>query len=222
MSNDLSKLSANYLRFTHSLQSQEKLKASHARELVAALFGYKSHASLMAEKYYPLHRLAEARILVPDIPLIEARRAKLAGLPNDLLPSHDLARSLSTFLKDEGYCAAADVWIYDTLETYVHDVLLLHHQQARIDDELSGVMAETNASFDWLHFDDVTAEDHGDGLAVIASGQYQGEPLDDKPFCGDTLDITVTVTLPRIAGMRGFTGFELEAVGSVNDDWIDP
>ncbi len=46
--------------------------------------------------------------------------------------------------------------------------------------------------------------------------------MDEKPFCGDTLDIVVQVTLPRIAGKRGFYNFEIEAGGSINDDWVDP
>ncbi|EFF9634472.1 hypothetical protein GLS05_24690, partial [Escherichia coli] len=80
MSTDLSKLCADFLRQNHVSQSTEKLKASHARELVAAFFGYKSHAALMAEKTYPLVQLEEAYIFIPDIPLMNDRRSKLNGL----------------------------------------------------------------------------------------------------------------------------------------------
>ncbi len=93
MSTDLSKLCADFLRQNHVSQSTEKLKASHARELVAAFFGYKSHAALMAEKTYPLVQLEEAYIFIPDIPLMNDRRSKLNGLPNDLTQSIDLARA---------------------------------------------------------------------------------------------------------------------------------
>ncbi|WP_411132479.1 hypothetical protein AAFX34_09860 [Vibrio vulnificus] len=221
MSFDLSKLCADFLRQNHASQSTETLKASHARELVAAFFGYKSHAALIAEKTYPLARLQDAYIFIPDISLMNDRRSKLNGLPNDLNPSIDLAKLLSDMLSEEGLCGG-DVWLYDTLETYIVEVLL-PDCQSLIDDQLSGAMAETNAgSFDAPYYDDVQIEDRGDELVAIAKAQYKGEPLDDKPFCGDTLDIVVQVTLPRMAGKRGFYDFELEAGGCVNDDWIDP
>lgn len=221
MSIDLSKLCADFLRQNHTSRSTEKLKASHARELVAAFFGYKSHAALMAEKAYPLDRLEEAYIFVPDIPLMNDRRAKLGGLPDDLTSSIDIAKLLSGMLSDEGLCGG-NIWLYDSLETYIAEVLL-PDCQTLIDDQLSGTMAETNAGFfDSPYYDDVQIEDRGDELVAIAKTQYKGEPLDDKPFCGDTIDMVVQVTLPRIAGKRGFYDFELEVGGSVNDDWVDP
>jgi hypothetical protein len=209
MSIDLSKLCADFLRQNHTSQSIEKLKASHARELVAAFFGYKSHAALMAEKTYPLAQLEEAYIFIPDIPLMNDRRSKLNGLPNDLARSIDLAKLLSDMLADEGLCGG-NVWLYDTLETYIAEVLL-PDCQSLIDDQLSGAMAETNAGFfDAPYYDDVQIEDRGDELVVIAKTQYKGKPLDDKPFCGDILDMVVQVTLPRMAGKRGFYDFELD------------
>lgn len=221
MSIDLSKLCADFLRQNHASKSTEKLKASHARELVAAFFGYKSHAALMSEKTYPLEKLEEAYIFIPDIPLMNERRAKLSGLPNDISPSIEIAKLLSNMITSEGLCGG-DVWLYDTLETYIAEVLL-PNCQALIDDELSGAMAETNAGFyDAPYYEDAQIEDRGDELVAIVKTQYKGEPLDDKPFCGDTLDMVVQVTLPRMAGKRGFYDFELEVGGSVNDDWVDP
>ncbi|HCL9595570.1 TPA: hypothetical protein N2370_005164, partial [Escherichia coli] len=162
MSTDLSKLCADFLRQNHVSQSTEKLKASHARELVAAFFGYKSHAALMAEKTYPLVQLEEAYIFIPDIPLMNDRRSKLNGLPNDLTQSIDLARLLSDMLTSEGLCGG-NVWIHDTLENYIVEVLL-PDCQSLIDDQLSGLMAETNAEFFDAYYDDVQIEDRGDKL----------------------------------------------------------
>ncbi|RDE61005.1 hypothetical protein [Aeromonas veronii] len=221
MSIDLSKLCADFLRQHHISQSTERLKASHARELTAAFFGYKSHAALMAENTYPLVQLKGAYFFVPDIPLMNDRRSKLNGLPSDLPLSLDIAKLLSDMLVAQGLYGG-DVWLYDTLESYIAEVLLPDHQYL-IDDQLSGTMAETNAGFfDSPYYDDVHIEDRGDALVAIAQAQYQGDPLDDKPFCGDTIDMVVQVTLPRMAGKRGFNDFELEASGSVNYDWFDP
>ncbi|RSO55917.1 hypothetical protein EA756_12275 [Acinetobacter lactucae] len=221
MNIDLSKLCADFLRQNHATQSTEKLKASHARELVAAFFGYKSHAALMAEKIYPLDQLDEASIFIPDIPLMNDRRSKLNGLPNDLTQSIDIAKYLSDMLTDEGLCGG-EVWLYEKLETYISEVLL-PDCQTDIDNQLSGVMAETNAGFfDAPYYDNVQIEDRGDELVATVKTQYEGDSMDEKPFCGDTLDIVVQVTLPRIAGKRGFYNFEIEAGGSINDDWVDP
>ncbi len=76
---DISKACSDFLRSEVAANGGEKLKASHARELVAAFFGYKSHAALLAEKVYPLEDLGKADVLVPDIGLIERRRNALAG-----------------------------------------------------------------------------------------------------------------------------------------------
>lgn len=221
MSTDLSKLCADFLRQNHAFLSTEKLKASHARELVAAYFGYNSHAALMAEKTYPLAQLKEAFIFIPDIPLMNERRLKLKNLPKDLAQSIDIAKLLSKMLVDGGLCSG-DVWLYETLENYITEVLL-PDCQLFIDDELSGVMAETNSGFfDMPYYDNVEIEDSGDKLVAIAKTQYIGESLEDKPFCGDTIDMVIQVKFPRIAGKRGFYDFELEVGGSINDDWVDP
>lgn len=209
------------LRETTLARSAEKLKASHARELVAAFFGYKSHAALIAEEKYPLDRLEEASIFIPDTPLMEMRRARLDGLPSGLMPSLGIAQSLSDFLIDEGLFGG-EVWLYDTLESYITEVLLVGCQDG-IDDDLSGIMAATNASFfEPPEYEDVNIQDKGDELVITAKAEYKGEPLDEKPFCGDIINMAVRVSLPRIAGKRGFHDFELEAGGKVNNDWFDP
>lgn len=220
MNIDLSKLCADFLRKNHSSQSTEKLKASHARELVAAFFGYQSHAALIAEKAYPLFKLEESYIFIPNIPLMNHRRSKLNELPNDLSRSIDLAKLLSDMLVDEGL-SSGDVWLDETLEDYLIDVFLPGCQNL-IDDQLSGVMAETNAGFfDEPFYDNVQIEERDDELIAVVRAQYKGEPVADKPFCGDNLDVIVQVTLPRMAGKRGFYDFELEVGGDVNDDWLE-
>ena len=175
----------------------------------------------MAENTYPLALLEEAYIFIPDIPLMNDRRRKLNGLPNELNQSIKLAKLLSDMLVEEGLFGG-DVWLNETVQNYIVEVLL-PDCQSLLDDQLSRVMAETNAGFfDAPYYDDVQIEDRGNELVAIAKTKYKGKPVDDKPFCGDTLDMVVQVTLPRMAGKRGFYDFELEAGASVNDDWVDP
>ena len=95
--------------------------------------------------------------------------------------------------------------------------------QDLIDDQLSGVMAETNAGFweqPWYEIESI--EDNKNELIITASAKHEGESLDDKPFCGDTIDFQVQISLPRVSGKRSFYEFDVAAVGSVNDDWVDP
>lgn len=220
MKTDFSKLCADFLRTSYASQTGTKLKASHARELVAAFFGYKSHAALISEKAYPLNSLEEASILVPDVPLLDQRRKCLKELPTDLLSSQELSSQISAFLNKGGYFSG-NVWLYDTLETYITEVLLIERDYL-VSDELSGIMAETNAEFDdFPYYESAEIVDTNDALEITALGTLQGTPLDDKLFCGDTINMTVRVTLHRISGKRGFLDFDIEAGGSVNDDWRD-
>lgn len=222
MSIDLSKLCADFMRKNHASRSIQKLKASHARELVAAFFGYNTHAALMADKIYPLSQLEEAHIFIPDISLMELRRAKLSGLPAELEKSFELSKHLSNMLAEEGLCTS-NAWLYDTsLENYIQEVLLPDCQNL-IDDQLSGVMAETNAGFyDEPEYEEVQIETSSNELVAIVTAQYKGESLDDKPFNGDTLDMVVKFTFPRLAGKCGFYDFELEVGAHVKEDWVDP
>ncbi|MEE9358116.1 hypothetical protein [Candidatus Vondammii sp. HM_W22] len=220
MKTDISKLCADFLRTSYASKTGAKLKATHTRELIAAFFGYKSHAALISEKSYPLDNLEEAAILVPDIPLLTRRQARLKELPDDLPQSQELASLISTFLSDKGYFGG-NVWIYDTLEAYITEVLLIECDNF-ISDELSGVMAETNAGFeDSPYYENAKIVDTGDDLEIIASGTLKGTQIGDKMFSGDRIDFGVRVTLPRIAGKRSFLDFEIEAGGAVNDDWRD-
>lgn len=219
MSIDLSKLCADFLRSNHSNRTG-KLKASHARELVAAFFGYKSHASLNFEKKYLLDNLEEARILVPDIPLINHRIRCLKGLPDDPFLPKDMASRIGEFLSDEGYFGG-NIWLYDRLETYIMEVMLIDND-SRVMDELSGVMAKTNVEYDaFPYYENTEIKDAQDFLEITVSGTIQGTQMDNKPFCGDIIDIVAKVFLPRIAGKRGFMDFRIEVEGAVNDDWHD-
>lgn len=221
MSIDLSKLCADFLRQNYSNRLAKKLKASHARELVAAFFGYKCHAALLADKDYPLSAFEEVAFFAPDVGLMDERRKHLTDLPETLLPSYDIAQSLAEQLVKENIFRG-DLWLYSDLGSYISEVLLID-ADGSVMDELSGVMAETNAEFtDFPSYGAATITDFGDSIEVVVKGRYEGDQLDGKLFSGDTIDFTVTVLLSRVSGKRGFSDFEVSAGGEVNDDWVDP
>lgn len=210
---DISKLCADFLRDDVS----SELKATHARELVAAFSGYKSHAALLAEEDYPLFNLEDADVLIPNITLLEARRKKLNGLPATLPESRILAEKIAGFLRDEGHFSG-DVWLCDSLADYVTDVLL-PDEEACVMDELAGVMAGTNAIFDEIYYGEAEVNEEKDRILITATGQLNGSIQDDRPFNGNQIDMTVTIELLRIAGRAAFASAKIEAGGRVNDDW---
>ncbi len=62
----------------------------------------------------------------------------------------------------------------------------------------------------------------GDTVTVEVEGQYSGSSDPARPFCGDQIDMRVTVGLPRVAGCVAFANPHISARGEVNDDWVDP
>ena len=217
MSIDVSKYCADFLRNSALTKSDTQFQASHSRELVAAFFGYKSHASLLADTEFSVNKLHEATILVPDVPMIEKRRADLGDLPVDLPSSKDLASLLGDEL-NRMEIFTGDIWLYASFENYVMEQLL-HEEDGRIMDELSGVMAETNAIFDMLpEYKNATITEDGDETLVEVDGTYEGTNDEDKPFSGDKIDMHVQVRFRRVAGHNAFLSYEIYANGGVNDD----
>ena len=209
-----SKIAADYLRL--SLNCSATLKASHARELVAAYFGYKSHAALLADVRHPIENLEKATILIPDVPLLEARKDELNGIDPDVPTAWELAETIGEAITST--CFGGEIWLYDSLENYLMEELLVQ-EDGQIQDDLSGAMAETNASFDSVYYDDPQTADHGDVLAVSVRGVYSGTSDPDKMFSGDTIVMRVDIELNRCAGVRGFSDYQISTDGQVKDDW---
>ena len=219
MQTNISKSCSDFLSDDYHTKTEGKLKSSHSREITAALFGYKSHAALLSEKKYPLVDIEKVAIFVPDVKLLEDRRTSLNNLPSDLSPSMELASLIVSHLKyDHNF--NGKTWLYDSLENYVIEELVIENSNI-IDDELSGVMAETNAYFEEIHLENAEIFDNEDHLEVIADGSYNGTSDQDKAFCGDKIDLRVKVKLFRIAGPRGFYDFEISASGSVYYNWAE-
>ena len=219
MRTNISKYSADYLRTSYNFSDGDKLKASHARELVAAIFGYKSHAALMAEKTFQIDYLHEANIFIPDIVLLERRRQCLKNLPTGLPSSLELASTLSLNLQEERYLHG-NVWLCESIGDYVMEELLIENDSF-IMDELSDIMAGTNAIFDDAYYDSATVSDEDDSLVITVGGTYSGTSHDDKPFCGDQINMKIVVTLYRTAGRRGFQDFDIYVEGALKD-WGEP
>lgn len=99
--NDITKLCADSLRAFANDNYNIKLKATQAHELVAAFFGYRSRAALLADANYPISNLPQAKfiVIVTDA-LIDQRRKELCdlspGLPETDVLSKELYKVLSS------------------------------------------------------------------------------------------------------------------------------
>src|SRR5690606_7907540 len=105
---DLPKFCADSLRTTFLDQYNFKLKATHAHELVAAFFGYKTKNSLLADSQYPISKLDQAEfvVMIPDEE-IDYRRKSLNDLPAELPDNHTLGGVIFDSLSSGGFYSSS-------------------------------------------------------------------------------------------------------------------
>ena len=205
---------ADRLRETYRNLTGSKLKSGHARELVAAYFGYGTAAALQAETEYPVEAIETAAILIPDLALMDRRREELNQLPSDLQPVDNLAREISAYLLDEGYFSGK-VWyardLSDEINSYVMEDPML------IEDALSGEIASTNAFFDELYIDEVAVEVTDDAFVATLTGSLNGDQDQDRAFHGDKINLTSIMTMYRVAARNAYQKLDFETSGGVDD-----
>ena len=215
----ISKECADFLRARHESQYGQKLKASHAVEIVAAFFGFKSHAAQLAEASYPISKVEDAVIMVPDVPRIEWRMTRLRGLPSNLPSAIELARTLSAFLIEESWFGGK-VWIHESLGNYVVEEYLLENDTF-ISDELSGEMASTNAYFEeFPEYEQPEVLEGEDQVRVAVTGVLTGNQDLDRPYSGHVIGFGVTVTLYRVAGRTCFMEPDIEVGGALDNGYF--
>lgn len=206
---------ADRLRHHHRETTGGQLRAGHAHELVAAFFGYGSGAALREEEDYPLTRLSQAAVLIPDLMLMDRRRARLAGLATGLDSNRDLALEIADCLREEG-AFARELWMTRDLEAYLRDEYM-HENFSFLLDELSGETATTNAFFDELEIDELDIQIDDDGIVAEISGHLNGDTDLDRPFYGDSIAFTTIVTLDRVAGRNGYAMPRRETSGEIDE-----
>lgn len=94
----ISKLCANHLRIL-SQNYGVQLKSGHAHELVAAFFGYKSRAAMLADSLFSIENLNKVQILIlTPTAFIDERRKLLEGLSSELPHTSFLAEETFVYL----------------------------------------------------------------------------------------------------------------------------
>ena len=217
MASDYSKYCSDHLR-----EWNPEIKASHARELVAAFFGYKSHAALLAEKKYDIDYVDIAAVIIPDYDTIDERRRCLNGLPESIPDSHTLVDGLLQYLRDSDMFTG-EVWDHDDLaefmiKTYLPDRL----ESFDFEDELKDEFSQANGVFWFVEYESADVEENDKHVNITVSGVcYLSQDKDDKPFGGDTIDLEVIVELQRVAGRIAFEEPEITITETVNAEGLE-
>lgn len=211
----ISKICSDYLR-----ETCDGLKASHARELVAAFFGYKSHAALLADNSYSIEDLADAAILIPDVGMLTERRRCLKGLPEESTRELNVADNLAEFLQAEQVFSGEVLSIWDRydLGEYMMEEYLPQHLNPDLDTELAHVIDESDAVFDEVEYEDADVSEHPHGIRITVRGVYTGIAGEGDDLTDETIDFEVEVYLPRVAGHVAFGEPEIEVSGVLRSD----
>ncbi|MBS1992700.1 MAG: hypothetical protein JSS86_13605 [Cyanobacteria bacterium SZAS LIN-2] len=211
MADDISKLCSDFLRKRHP-----GLKASHARELVAAFFGYKSHAALLADSSNPVDDLIDAAVIIPDVGMISERSGCLTDLPRELFASYNVQDEILECLQIND-CIDGEVWeSCGDVGQYLIDEYLPEHLSPNLADELADVTDPINAIFEDIEYEEAEVEEGKHWLTVTVKGTYSGFTLDAENFNGDTIDMEITVELNRVASRIGFGEPEIIVTGEVS------
>lgn len=188
----ITKLCAEHLRIFAENYSV-KLKASHAHELVAAFFGYKSRAAILADTLYPITNLPQANVVVlsPTAP-IDQRRQTLRDLSPELPDTYLLGEVIYTCLLAEKLLLSTPWSTYEQLAIFLTDE---YFRQNQMDKTYHAPIRES-----------IKMENVHDGVHITVLRQYQ--ILTENILLQASIplvNISTTIQLQRIAGHIGYT-----------------
>lgn len=185
------KLCADDLRTIINNKYSIKLKASHAHELVAAFFGYKSNAALLADTIAPISNLLQANIIVlaPSQP-IDERRKTLQDLPLELPENQVLGEIVySTLLSNK--CLLSAPWAaYEPFALFLADEYLREQKMNKI--------------YRIPVREGVSIEDADEHKQLLVSRFYQLPITNATTFMVSEIEIKTFIKLPLIAGRIGY------------------
>lgn len=214
--NSIAKLCANHLRVyssTHGI----KLKSSHAHELIAAFFGYKSKAAMLADTLCPIENLAKAQILVlmPSL-FIDERRKCLDELPDDLPNTYILAVEMHGYLISAGALSLRPFPTWGHLAEAMFDESmqncggLISTSKSTLNDNVEIMYNKP------LYEYKPNVESTVDGVKLTVSNRFYRSA--DHFF--QPIDVTFEIRLNRVAGHVGYANPEISIV-RISDQSVD-
>lgn len=199
------KLCANNLR-TISNNYGVKLKSSHAHELVAAIFGYKSKAAMLADTFFPAEHINQAQILVltPSL-LINERRQCLDDLPSDLPDTYTLGEEMFVYLALEGKFLGRSFPSWSHLSEVLTNEYLQKNGASLLPIKFGPNESARNIFSKSLYEYKPKIEATSNGIILTATNSYYGSHhIHFQP-----IDIVVTIKLLRISGHVGYANLEI-------------
>ncbi len=189
MQQDITKLCADSLRDFTNDKFGIKLKASHAHELVAALFGYKSRAALLADTEHSLDNLRQAEFIVLDPTPCNAGFVdqRLRDFQHDNLNAFQLAECFYSTL-------IAEKWLLEKVHPSFHDVAVYIAEQ-RQDRKMA--MWRMEPAMKWDIKEDLRWGENGEAILTANVGYHahDGERLRDSKY---------VIHLKRVAANLGY------------------
>ncbi len=204
----IAKLCADQLRVI-SNNYGVKLKSSHAHELVAAFFGYKSKAALLSDTLASIENIRQAQtfVLIPS-PFIEERRKCLIDLPSDLPDTYTLGEEMFTFL------VAQKMLVANSFASWVHLAEALTNEYLQINGNLIlsknfGPTENARNIFNKPVYEfNPKLETTANGVKLTVSNRYYGSShVNFQP-----IDVVLTIKLQRIAGHFGYAKPEISLI----------
>ncbi|HHF7372283.1 TPA: hypothetical protein ACRB0F_003618 [Legionella anisa] len=204
----IAKLCANQLRVI-SNNNGVKLKSSHAHELVAAFFGYKSKAALLTDTHASIENIGQAKIfvLIPSA-FIEERRKCLVDLPSGLPDTYTLGEEMFTFL------AAQKMLVSNSYASWAHLAESLTYEYLQINGHLIspknfGPSENARNIFNKPVYEfKPKLETKDNEVKLTVSNKYYGSShVHFQP-----IDVVLTIKLQRIAGHFGYAKPEISLI----------
>jgi len=188
MKNDISKLCADSLRSYLNDKHDIKLKSGLAHEIVAAIFGYKSKAALLADTQYSLSNLDKAAfiLLTPPTAFVNQRLKSLNELPPNLPPSSILAEGIYPVITSN------QAFLKKVKPTFRDLAISLAGE--KLDQHVGHLIMSPTPQ--WIT--DVRIETTEAEVLLTVTFYYPTEAEKRHRYC------TVDIKLPRIAGNIGY------------------
>ncbi len=200
----IAKICADHLR-VFSRQNGVNLKSSHAHEIVAAFFGYKSKAAMLADKECSVENVGQAKVLVQVLAdFIEQRIQCLDNLPTDGVRADRICKELVTFLELKLSYRFFETW--QQLSEYFTKMYLKEHKDwvlplnFRLQEDVSNIFDCPQREFS------PEVKITGSGVELIVANSYS---ISNVPrFQGD-IETKISIKLQRIAGHIGYSNAEI-------------
>ncbi len=199
------KLCANHL-CTLSNNYGVKLKSSHAHELVAAFFGYKSKAAMLADTSFPAEHINQAQILVltPSL-LINERRQCLDDLPLGLRDTYTLGEEMFVYLASGGKYIGRSFasWIH-LFEVLAYDYLIKNSASVLSssfwhNEKVNNIFSKP------LYEYKLDIENTSNSIKLTGTNRYCSTSNINFRY----IDLAITIKLQRISGYVGYANPEI-------------